>query len=81
MEGCEVTSIRLIEDRETKRPKGFGYAEFADVDSLKKALELDGMSFRGRSVKVKIAEPCTSPPPFTSETPCSNLLTHNSQGP
>ncbi|OAA67074.1 translation initiation factor 4b [Niveomyces insectorum RCEF 264] len=54
---CEVTSIRLIEDRETKRPKGFGYAEFTTVDGLKKALSMDGTSFRGRSIKVKIADP------------------------
>ncbi|CAK7568338.1 MAG: Eukaryotic translation initiation factor 4B [Sporothrix epigloea] len=57
LQGCDVTSIRLIEDRETRRPKGFGYAEFVDVSGLKKALELDGSSFRGRSIKVKIADP------------------------
>lgn len=63
LQGCDVTSIRLIEDRETRRPKGFGYAEFVDVSGLKKALELDGSSFRGRSIKVKIADPRTSPEP------------------
>lgn len=57
LEGCDVTSIRLIEDRETKRPKGFGYAEFAQVEGLKQALELDGTTFRGRSIRVKIADP------------------------
>ena len=63
LEGCDVTSIRLIEDRETKRPKGFGYAEFAEVEGLKKALNLDGVSFRGRNIKVKIADPRMSPLP------------------
>lgn len=59
LDGCDVTSIRLIEDRETRRPKGFGYAEFSNVDGLKRALELDGSSFRGRNIKVKIADPRT----------------------
>lgn len=59
LDGCDVTSIRLIEDRETHRPKGFGYAEFSNVDGLKRALELDGASFRGRNIKVKIADPRT----------------------
>lgn len=54
---CDVTSVRLIEDREFKRPKGFGYAEFANVDGLKKALSMDGVSFQGRSIKIKIADP------------------------
>lgn len=57
LDGCDVTSVRLIEDRETKRPKGFGYAEFSNVEGLKKALALDGTSYRGRSIKVKIADP------------------------
>ncbi len=57
LDGCEVTSIRLIEDRELRRPKGFGYAEFATVEGLKKALAMDGTSFQGRSVKVRVADP------------------------
>ncbi|KAJ6441572.1 RNA recognition motif containing protein [Purpureocillium lavendulum] len=56
-EGCEVVSVRIIEDRELMRPKGFGYVEFANVDGLKKALELDGESFQGRMIKIKVADP------------------------
>ncbi|VUC34218.1 unnamed protein product, partial [Clonostachys rosea] len=56
-EGCDVASVRIIEDRELQRPKGFGYVEFAHVDGLKKALTLDGESFQGRMIKIKIAEP------------------------
>ncbi|KAI5928716.1 hypothetical protein F4810DRAFT_705652 [Camillea tinctor] len=54
---CEVTSVRIIEDRLEQRPKGFAYAEFASVDGLKKALALDGTSFGGRTIKVRIADP------------------------
>ncbi|KAI0539835.1 hypothetical protein GGR58DRAFT_202617 [Xylaria digitata] len=54
---CEITSVRIIEDRVEQRPKGFAYAEFATVDGLKKALNLDGTSFQGRTIKVRIADP------------------------
>ncbi|KAI1200052.1 hypothetical protein F5X97DRAFT_105973 [Nemania serpens] len=54
---CEITSVRIIEDRIEQRPKGFAYAEFATVDGLKKALTLDGSSFEGRTIKVRIADP------------------------
>lgn len=56
-EGCDVASVRLIEDRELQRPKGFGYVEFANVEGLKKALDLDGESFQGRTVRIKVADP------------------------
>ncbi|KAF7552165.1 hypothetical protein G7Z17_g4484 [Cylindrodendrum hubeiense] len=56
-EGCEVASVRLIEDRELMRPKGFGYVEFATVAGLEKALTLDGESFQGRTVRIKVADP------------------------
>lgn len=54
---CEVVSVRLIEDRETQRPKGFGYVEFGTLDGLKKALALDGEPFEGRTVRIKVADP------------------------
>lgn len=48
--------MRLIRDI-SDRPKGFGYVEFSDLDSLKKALELSGKSLNNRSVRVSVAEP------------------------
>ncbi|KAK0630563.1 hypothetical protein B0T17DRAFT_507023 [Bombardia bombarda] len=56
-EGCNIVSVRIIEDREQNRPKGFAYAEFGDLDGLKQALTLDGEQFQGRSIRVKIADP------------------------
>lgn len=56
-DGCDITSVRIIEDRIEQRPKGFAYAEFANVEGLKKALTLDGTSFQGRTIKIKIADP------------------------
>lgn len=55
--GCDVVSVRIVEDRAEMRPKGFGYAEFATVDGLKKALELEGQSFEGRNIRIRIADP------------------------
>ena len=56
---CEITNVRIIEDRIEQRPKGFAYAEFAHVEGLKKALTYDGDSFEGRVIRVKIADPRT----------------------
>ncbi|KAK7961024.1 RNA-binding protein sce3 [Apiospora saccharicola] len=56
-EGCNLSSVRIIEDRELMRPKGFAYAEFKDVEGLKQALTLDGESFQGRNIRIKIADP------------------------
>ncbi|ROT38479.1 hypothetical protein SODALDRAFT_323952 [Sodiomyces alkalinus F11] len=55
--GCDIISVRIIEDREQQRPKGFAYAEFANVEGLKAALQLDGETFQGRSIRVKVADP------------------------
>lgn len=55
--GCGVVNVRLIEDRELQRPKGFGYVEFETLDGLKQALALDGESFGGRMIKIKVADP------------------------
>ncbi|KAL4912483.1 hypothetical protein BDW62DRAFT_194482 [Aspergillus aurantiobrunneus] len=54
---CGVTNVRVVEDKLTKSPKGFGYVEFETVDGLKKALDLSGASLQGRSIRVSIAEP------------------------
>lgn len=55
--GCEVTSVRIVEDKLDRKPKGFGYVEFATLDGLKKALELSGTQFQGRNVRISVAEP------------------------
>ncbi|OQE04401.1 hypothetical protein PENVUL_c033G05731 [Penicillium vulpinum] len=54
---CGVTSVRLVEDKLTKAPKGFGYVEFETVEGLQKALDLSGSSLQGRSIRTSVAEP------------------------
>lgn len=56
-DGCDVTNVRIVEDKLDHRPKGFGYVEFGTVDGLKKALSLSGTQFQGRNIKVSVAEP------------------------
>jgi translation initiation factor 4B len=52
-----VTNVRIVEDKLTRSPKGFGYVEFETVDGLKKALDLSGTTLQGRAIRVSIAEP------------------------
>lgn len=56
---CEVTNVRIVEDKLDRKPKGFGYVEFGSVEGLKKALALSGTQFQGRNVRVSVAEPRT----------------------
>ncbi|KAF1847035.1 uncharacterized protein K460DRAFT_52119 [Cucurbitaria berberidis CBS 394.84] len=55
--GCDVTNVRIVEDKLDRKPKGFGYVEFGTVEGLKKALDLSGTQFQGRNVRVSVAEP------------------------
>ena len=53
----EVTSVRIITDRDTGRSRGFGFAEFANADDAKKAIEaLNGKEVDGREVRVAEAQ-------------------------
>ena len=54
---CEVTNVRIVEDKLDQKPKGFGYVEFATVDGLKKALTLTESQFMNRNIRVSVAEP------------------------
>ena len=58
--GCAVSSVRIVEDRQAGRPKGFAYVEFSTLEGLKKALELDNTPFSGRTLRISVADPRTS---------------------
>lgn len=53
----EVTSVKLIEDRETGRPRGFGFVEMEDAGAAEAIKNLDGTDFGGRNIKVNEARP------------------------
>jgi len=53
----EVTSAKLIMDRETGRSKGFGFVEMSDDEDGRKAIDdLNGSEMYGRAIAVKEAE-------------------------
>jgi translation initiation factor 4B len=54
---CQVTKVRIVEDKMDRKPKGFGYVEFATLDGLKKALSYAGTSLAGRTIRVSVADP------------------------
>ena len=54
----EVTSAKVINDRETGRSKGFGFVEMASDEDAATAIEaLNGKEIDGRNIKVKEARP------------------------
>jgi len=54
----QVNDVTMISDRETGRPRGFGFIEFQDEAAGREAIsQLDGKDFGGRQLKVNEARP------------------------
>ena len=54
----EVTSAKVITERETGRSRGFGFVEMADETASKKAItELNGATVENRAISVCVAKP------------------------
>ena len=59
----EVISVSVVTDRETGQPRGFAFVEFAQPESVAKAIqELDGQEFEGRRLRVNEAVNKPRPP-------------------
>ncbi|MCQ2444500.1 MAG: RNA-binding protein [Mailhella sp.] len=52
-----VLSVKLVNDRETGRARGFGFVEMEDADAAKAIEALEGSSFGGRTLRVNEAKP------------------------
>ncbi|XP_060598377.1 cleavage stimulation factor subunit 2-like, partial [Ruditapes philippinarum] len=51
-----VVSFRLVYDRETGKPKGYGFCEYQDVETAQSALRnLNNTDFNGRPLRVGVA--------------------------
>ncbi|KAL6640299.1 hypothetical protein ACP70R_022148 [Stipagrostis hirtigluma subsp. patula] len=50
-------SAQVVEDRETGRPRGFGFVQFEDKQSMDKAIQgMDGQELGGRNITVSQAQ-------------------------
>ena len=52
-----VLSCALPTDRDTGRPRGFGFVEMEDADASKAIDALNGQDFQGRTLTVNEARP------------------------
>lgn len=56
----EVSSAKIIMDKETQRSRGFGFIEMADDSAARQAIsKLNGFSFLGKELSVNEARPKT----------------------
>ncbi len=54
----EVESVRLITDRDSGRPKGFGFVEMPSESEGQAAIEaLNGKDVKGRAINVNVSRP------------------------
>ena len=51
-----VESLSLVNDRDTGRPRGFGFIEMSSSDASRAAEALDGKDFGGRALRVNEAK-------------------------
>ncbi|MBI4483046.1 MAG: RNA-binding protein [Acidobacteria bacterium] len=56
--GVRVESVRIIRDRDTGTPRGFGFVELASGEDLNEAItRLNGKELEGRNLQVNEARP------------------------
>ena len=54
----QVDDVALITDRDTGRPRGFGFVEMPDDEAARKAIEeMNGKEIAGRALTVNEARP------------------------
>lgn len=51
-----VEKLSLINDRDTGRPRGFGFVEMSSADAARAMQALNGKDFDGRSLKINEAQ-------------------------
>ena len=56
----EVTTAKIISDRETGRSRGFGFVEMSENSARKAIAELNGVEFEGKVLTINEARPKTN---------------------
>jgi nucleolar protein 6 len=51
---CKPSSVRLITDKATRKPKGFAFVEFTGSKNLEIALQKDKAKLKGRKVNIEL---------------------------
>ena len=51
-----IDKLALINDRETGRPRGFGFIEMSDADASRAMNALNGKDFEGRPLRISAAQ-------------------------
>lgn len=51
-----VEKVSLISDRDTGRPRGFGFIEMSNSDASRAMQALNGKDFEGRALKINEAQ-------------------------
>ena len=51
-----VEKLSLITDRDTGRPRGFGFVEMSNADASRAMQALNGQDYEGRSLKINEAQ-------------------------
>jgi len=62
----KVAKVSLVADRETGRPRGFGFVEMAPDDASRAIDALDGFEYEGRALRVNEARDRGARPPRRS---------------
>jgi RNA recognition motif-containing protein len=63
----DVSSVKIIEDRETGRPKGFAFVEMPNQAEAEKAVKnLNEKEIKGREIKVNEARPREERPRYNN---------------
>ena len=51
-----VEKVSMINDRDTGRPRGFGFVEMSNADASRAMQALDGKDYEGRPLKINEAQ-------------------------
>lgn len=67
--------FRLVYDRETGKPKGYGFCEYQDQETALSAMRnLNGREFSGRALRVDNAASEKNKEELKSKDPCPHFL-------
>lgn len=64
----EVSSARVIIDRDTNHSKGFGFVEMEDADGQRAIDGLNGSDLAGKPISVAVSKPKEENGPFLMST-------------